>query len=245
MAEPPRDESPPGIVWTPWVRGVATAAIVLHLLAVFTSPWSGPPPSSQVSQAVAGLFRPYQRALFLNHGYRFFAPNPGPGQLVRYTITLPDGEQVHGQIPDRNEQWPRLYYHRHLILAGYTHSAGRVLPREAFETNVVANLRQTAEALRQQGHMAEAALVEQELRAAREAHRRDTQRAQALVEGIARELLTRHGGERIQLETTERRIPFVGAVRTGRRVDDDDLLEPPLPLGEFTAAELGLSGEAE
>ncbi len=61
--------------------------------------------------------RHYANLLFINHGYDFFSPDPGVSHLVRYEVYSDAGEKLaSGQFPHRGEQWPRLFYHRHMML---------------------------------------------------------------------------------------------------------------------------------
>ena len=65
------------------------------------------------------MFEPsnhYLNALYLNHGYHFFAPDPGPSTLLKYEGTAADGTPVAGVIPDADGHFPRLLYHRHFML---------------------------------------------------------------------------------------------------------------------------------
>lgn len=96
---------------------VISALLILHLTAVIVSPLSieGSPLAGGLWQ----FFRPYVHAAYLNHGYHFFAPQPGPSHLVRYEVDLPDGGQVTGTFPDRNTHRPRLFYHRHFMLSEF------------------------------------------------------------------------------------------------------------------------------
>jgi hypothetical protein len=60
----------------------------------------------------------YLDALYINHGYSFFAPDPGPGHLVFYEVYDEQGNvKRQGKFPDWDVQWPRLWYHRHFMLA--------------------------------------------------------------------------------------------------------------------------------
>ena len=60
----------------------------------------------------------YLDALYLNHGYHFFAPSPGPGNLIRYELLDSRGSVIgQGEFPNTKDQWPRLRYHRHFMLA--------------------------------------------------------------------------------------------------------------------------------
>lgn len=61
-------------------------------------------------------YRPYLDAVYINHGYHFFAPEPGPSHLIRYEVESRDGRRVAGFFPDRKKHWPRLLYHRHFML---------------------------------------------------------------------------------------------------------------------------------
>jgi hypothetical protein len=60
----------------------------------------------------------YIDAGYLNHGYFFFAPNPGPSHLIRARIEFADGRApIVETLPDLKAQWPRLLYHRHFMLS--------------------------------------------------------------------------------------------------------------------------------
>lgn len=96
---------------------VISIALLLHLTAVIVSPLSIE--GSPIAGRLWLLFRPYVQAAYLNHGYHFFAPQPGPSHLLRYELTLPDGKQVTGSIPNRKVNRPRLFYHRHFMLTEF------------------------------------------------------------------------------------------------------------------------------
>ncbi|GIW93126.1 MAG: hypothetical protein KatS3mg110_1167 [Pirellulaceae bacterium] len=68
------------------------------------------------------FFRPYIDLAYWNHGYFFFAPNPGPSHLLKCRLYWDDGRQpMELWFPDRQRQWPRLFYHRHFMLAEQLH----------------------------------------------------------------------------------------------------------------------------
>ena len=102
--------------WTPTRRRLVSALLLGHLAAIFIAPWSSPPPAPLLAQKAARLIEPYLTAAYLNHGYRFFAPDPGPSHLVRYSLTQADGTVLQGRIPDPQRDWPRLLYHRHFMI---------------------------------------------------------------------------------------------------------------------------------
>jgi hypothetical protein len=60
----------------------------------------------------------YLDALYMNQGHSFFAPEVGPGQIIRYELFDQSGRLAEqGELPNRKEHWPRLRYHRHFMLA--------------------------------------------------------------------------------------------------------------------------------
>ncbi len=104
-------------------RFIVSSLLVLHLLAIFL-----PPLSFQTrgtlgqSPAVASLLRPlegYGQFLYVDRGYAFFAPDPGPSHLIQVAITDPQGDRQEVMYPDRTKQWPRLMYHRHFMLTEF------------------------------------------------------------------------------------------------------------------------------
>ena len=102
--------------------------LVVHLLGVFTAPFAFSTRPSPLGQWLSGLYDPYLNFAYLNHGYAFFAPNPGASHLVRYRVTFADErEPVEEEFPDLDRQWPRLLYHRHFMLSEWLH-AGFVPP---------------------------------------------------------------------------------------------------------------------
>ena len=98
--------------------GWAAAHLLLgyHLLGLALGPASVPPLSSASQRGLFVISRAYLNALHLNHGYHYFAPDPGPSTLLRYEGTRPDGTPVAGVMPDAAADFPRLLYHRHFML---------------------------------------------------------------------------------------------------------------------------------
>ena len=102
--------------WSRTARLAVSGLLLFHLCAITAAPWSVEP-SSILSRRVWSLFRPYLEIAYLNHGYHFFAPEPGPGHLVRYELELRDGGRRTGFFPNRDQHRPRLLYHRHFMLS--------------------------------------------------------------------------------------------------------------------------------
>jgi len=94
--------------WPLVARVCASVGILAYLAAVIVPPLAGPAPASELANRILQPLRPLVGAVYLGHGYRFFAPNPGPGHTLRWTMTMPDGSKL-----DR----PRLLYHRRFMVS--------------------------------------------------------------------------------------------------------------------------------
>jgi len=102
-------------------RWVINIWLVFHLMAIISAP-AALDPSSELTHFVHGLCQPYLEALFLDHGYHFFAPEPEESTLLSFEAERPDGTVVRGRIPDRATQ-PRLLYHRYFMLTEHVSKA--------------------------------------------------------------------------------------------------------------------------
>lgn len=101
-----------------------SVCILFHLLGVLAEPLFFFTRGNSPSPMAGPLRRwmaPYVEFAYLNHGYFFFAPNPGPGHLMDCQLQSSDGKSSRIRLPDRQAQWPRLFYHRHLMLAEFLH----------------------------------------------------------------------------------------------------------------------------
>jgi len=205
-------------MWTQRRKAIVSACLIFHLFAVFAAPCASPPPSSYAwswlagrTQGRDGILMPYLRACYLNHGYRFFAPNPGPSHLIRYEIDVQGGGRIEGQFPDPAKQWPRLLYHRMFMVS-----------------ETLFNLDDPVREPSPPGQRADFAL--------REFH---SQRAcaDALIHSVARHLLSKHKGQRIRLYLRTHEIPFPADVLAGQKLNDSRLYHERL-LGEFSEDEL-------
>ena len=91
--------------------------LVWHLAAIFISPLSVDPAAPVVRQAWR-ITGPYAQLIYMNHGYHFFAPNPGGSTLLGYELEFEDGETQSGRLPIKTI-FPRLLYHRHFMLTEF------------------------------------------------------------------------------------------------------------------------------
>jgi len=90
------------------------AWLVFHLVGVFLPAFSIPPSPAIVRELYWSL-RFYPQAIYMDHGYHFFGPDPGDSTLLRYVAKNANGETVRGTYPNKNV-FPRLRYHRHFML---------------------------------------------------------------------------------------------------------------------------------
>lgn len=108
---------------TPLVKLLISAALIFHLVAVFLPPLAVVP--SPATGPMADALSLYTGPLRLNNGYRFFSPDPpNVSVVVQYEIELSDGETLKGIFPNKQDYWPRLFYHRHLMLTSRLQSLG-------------------------------------------------------------------------------------------------------------------------
>jgi hypothetical protein len=195
-------------------RWLVSLLIVVHLTAVFISPFafisSSPGSVSPAAAAVAGQLSAYSDLAFLNHGYAFFAPNPGPSHLVRYRLEFDDERPaLEGQFPDRQKHWPRLLYHRHFMLSEQLHSDSESPdPPPTNDRNEI------------------------------DAWRRRRDLYEAKFHCYENHLLNHHGASRVTMVRVEHQQPdWADVLREGKRLDAADLFrelsedsgEIPLP----------------
>ncbi len=106
-------------------KWVISGLLVLQLVAVTAEPFRFFTRSARGTSPAADPARwalaPYIELAYLNHGYFFFAPEPGPSHLMQCRLEMPDASQVSITFPDKRKQWPRLLYHRHFMLAEFLH----------------------------------------------------------------------------------------------------------------------------
>jgi hypothetical protein len=115
------------------LRVVISLWIVWHFTGVFLAALSIPPTSPLVLDIAqsgkfffgAPLMQWYLDAMYLNQGHSFFAPEVGPGNLIRYELYDQSGRVTEqGELPSKKDYWPRLRYHRHFMLADQSSMPG-------------------------------------------------------------------------------------------------------------------------
>jgi hypothetical protein len=102
-----------------FIRIAISIFIVWHFAGVFMAAMCIPASSKLVMDiAQSPPMQWYLDATFMNQGHSFFAPEVGPGHLIKYALYDQNNQVVEqGDFPSRKEHWPRLLYHRYFMLA--------------------------------------------------------------------------------------------------------------------------------
>jgi hypothetical protein len=235
------------IPWSAWQRTLASVMIAAYLFLLVLGPLSNPISSQHLTAPIAKTLGPLHRGLFMGHGYRFFAPNPGDSHLVQYKITNSDGTQVEGQFPDRDTAWPRLLYHRWFMLSEtiFAEHAQTPSPSEFKKLNLEKSER--VKLLLQNAKIELGNELEKQRSQEEAEYERTIKRIKALVRSTGKFLLERHDGQEIELSVGTRTIPFPVEVRQGADLDDEVFLRYPANrvIGRFKRSDFAESPRAQ
>lgn len=188
---------------------IVSVLILLHLTAVVMPPLCVEPSGdSKLWQSLATPFWPYIEAADLNHGYRFFGPDPGPSHLIRYHLIMPDGSRRDGVFPNLAEKRPRLLYHRYFMLSEHL---DMLYDRQRIAT------REGSPGLPENSP--------DRLAAERTYH--------TMVRSYADELLRRTGANRVRMELIEHGFPPPDEFLKGLRLNDPSSYRTIADLGTF------------
>ncbi len=131
----------PAVRWS-WRSQCGYALVNLwlcyHLIAMVAAPASVGP-SSRAQRTLWWLTQPYLQALYLNHGWHFFSPEPGRSTLLEFEQEFADGRSEAGVWPNRDIR-PRLLYHRYFMLTeflGNTDPARHAMWHRAFANDLL------------------------------------------------------------------------------------------------------------
>jgi len=231
--------TPPALFDSRTIRVVVSIALLFYLTVVLLGPLSNPVGSEFLTRPMAEVVSPAHRALFLGHGYRFFAPDPGPGHLVVYKMVDDAGNETSGQFPDREKIWPRLMYHRWFMLSETIFQEHSMTPDAETFAEADNELAQQVIALRTHGKRSLSDRIARERSELKENYDRSIPRIQLLVAAVAEHLLKANGGQRIELFVQERNLPFPVQVLTGDKLSDEKFLSPLTKIGEFQLSAAG------
>jgi hypothetical protein len=203
-----------------WMKAVISLLLAFHLTAVFIAPFAfacnSRGSTSPLADPVYRALHPYIAALFLDHGYFFFAPNPGPSHLVDYKLEFADGKApLEGRFPDLAIERPRLLYHRHFMLSEelYNSFAPAEAPPEPSPPPLTASAADRAQ------YQLQRAAYERTLAN----WQRQRKRYEAMRASIEQHLIHAHGAKSVTLTRVEHRPPWP---------DEYDLLGRELNVAE-------------
>lgn len=180
--------------WPLPVRVSALIAILSYLTVMVWAPLTTPVGAPHLTSKVEELIAPAQHALFLRHGYRFFAPDPGPTHALVYEIEMADGAKTEGYFPDRENTAPRLMYHRWFMLSETLFREASQLPTEQGIKERVQRYEALIGSFKQQGKTDLIEALEAERDAEMDQVRKSQQRCETMLKATARVLLNRFGG---------------------------------------------------
>jgi len=70
-----------------------------------------------VMRQLSSHFRPYLKTMWLDNAYRFYAPDPGPTDVLWYHLRYEDGSTRWTQVPRREDFYFRMPFQRHMSIA--------------------------------------------------------------------------------------------------------------------------------
>lgn len=222
--QPLTQDSPP--VWSRGKRAVASVAILLYLAVVFSGPATTV--SSDLNQSLHRATGPAQQLLFLGHGYRFFAPNPGPSHILQYEVGFSDQTTTTGKIPDTEVHWPRQLYHRWFMLSERLFEESTSLPSQQDFDQSQKVLRDQEELFIRKGKRGHANRIAAVRMDQETGYRQSVKRVQELVDSIGQHLIREHGADWVKLTVHERAIPFPADVVLGDGLDEPHRLSDPI-----------------
>ena len=231
--------------WSLPIRIVVLVLLMLYLSVMVLAPLTNPVGAPQLTTPIAQKVSPVHQALYLNHGYRFFAPNPGPSHIVVYEIETVDGEQIKGHFPDRDNTSPRLLYHRWFMLS---ESVYRQYANLSLDVRGEEQLRKVDERIAVLVNQGEVELSKK-LTEERDQGLVDWERFDGLMLNLARNLVGRFAeGEQppksIRMWIQRRIQPSTQQSRSGIKLTDQSLLTQA-EVAFFTTDQLAISEQVE
>ncbi len=213
--------------------------LIVYLGVLLLGPLANPVASEHLTGPLARVVAPVHRALFQGHGYRFFAPEPGPGHFVECRFKMQDGSEHVSRFPDRQVHQPRLLYHRWFMLAEtiYTELSGT--PDAKSFAKAQSTLRNEVTELRSAGKLKPAKQLAARIDLLDAEYQRTRKRIDKLLRSVASALLEdQTDADAVELALFERSIPLPADVIDGVKLDDERYLSQPMSIGQFTRDEL-------
>jgi hypothetical protein len=102
-----------------WVRWLVTVLVCGHFAAILATVSGASSPNFPAPVPLvksARLVRPYLQSIFLTNAYRFYAPDPGPTDLLWVRFRFADGSVRWRELPRRADFPLRMPFQRQLAL---------------------------------------------------------------------------------------------------------------------------------
>ena len=233
--QPNRPPEATGESLAPIWRKIISLLLLSYLGILLLGPLSNPIASEHLTGPLARAVAPVHRTLFQGHGYRFFAPEPGPGHFIECRFKMMNGAESISRFPDRDVHQPRLLYHRWFMLAETLFTELDGTPdAEAFAEAQTALRREVLE-LRSAGELRPAKLLSNRVDFLDQEYERTRKRVDNLLRSVATAVLKEQpDAESVELVLFERAIPFPTDVVNRIKLDDPRYLSPPVSIGHFT-----------
>jgi hypothetical protein len=97
------------------VKLVVTILLLLHFTAILACVLAGGGPFGM--KQLCGFFRPYLKFMWLDNAYRFYAPEPGPTEVIWFYLRYEDGSARWYQVPRREDFTLRMPFQRYMSIA--------------------------------------------------------------------------------------------------------------------------------
>ncbi len=234
--------------WSLPVRIAVLVALMLYLLIVVLAPLTNPDGARELTVPVALRVKPVHDALYLNHGYRFFAPDPGPSHIVVYEIETVSGETIKGHFPDRENTSPRLLYHRWFMLSESMYREFSLLSMRPEIDKLLLEYEARIAELAKMGELEQSKVLAAERDQAVKLLEQKKVNFDGLMLMLARNLVTRFGGESgsaksIRMWIQRRVQPTAEQSKSGIKLTDQGLITQA-EVGYFTADQLAVPQQA-
>lgn len=98
-----------------FVKLIVSLILLFHLSAILVHVLAGGGPF--VMKQLSSWYRPYLKTMWLDNAYRFYAPDPGPTEVLWYHLQYNDGSTRWTQVPRREDFYLRMPFQRHMSIA--------------------------------------------------------------------------------------------------------------------------------
>ena len=229
--------------WSLPIRIAVLVLLMLYLSIVVLAPLTNPTGALELTTPIAQKVSPVHQALYLGHGYRFFAPDPGPSHIMVYEIETDDGEQIKGHFPDRDNTSPRLLYHRWFMLSESMYREFSVLSMKPEIDELLREYDDRIKNLAQQGEVEHSNALAAERDQALAMLDQEKVGFDGLMLMVARNLVTRFGGGRsvksIRMWILRRMLPTTDQSKAGIELTDERFITQA-EVAYFTAEQLAV-----